>query len=83
MQNDDEISKTKAEECLVNELSSFNKDCTPVSDDYLLDRIAQFESKIEALQALKPILYEAIVSLEDKDESSTSDENASTSSDEQ
>jgi len=83
LQNDDEISKTKAEECLVNELSSFNKDCTPVSDDYLLDRIAQFESKIEALQALKPILYEAIVSLEDKDESSTSDENASTSSDEQ
>jgi len=83
LQNDDEISKTKAEECLANELSSFNKDCTPVSDDYLLNRIAQFESKIEALQALKPNLYEAIVSLEDKDESSTSDENASTSSDEQ
>ena len=33
------------------------------SEEYLLERIARFEGKIEALRALKPTLYEAIAEL--------------------
>jgi hypothetical protein len=71
-------------ECQGEELSSCDKEMSTNSDDELLNRIMQFESRVEALQALKPTLYEAISLLEDKDETtSPSNENASTSSEEQ
>jgi hypothetical protein len=37
----------------------------------LLDRIAKFEGKIEALRALKPTLYEAIARLESSEQSAS------------
>jgi len=51
----------------VNELCHLQKESEITSQEYLLDRIALFEGKVEALSALKPTLYEAIAQIEDND----------------
>lgn len=56
------------------------------SEQYLLDRIAEFEGKVESLAALKPTLYESLAHLHhatDKDHHSTSTDSGSDKSDEQ
>ena len=49
----------------------------------MLNRISQFQGTVEALQALKPTLYESLSLLSDKDQASSSTESESDSSDEQ
>lgn len=47
----------------VSEQCYLEREHTITSEEYLLERIAKFEGKIEALKALKPNLYEAIAGL--------------------
>jgi hypothetical protein len=44
----------------LSELCYMQKESEITSEEYLLERIALFEGKMEALRQLKPALYEAI-----------------------
>lgn len=72
---------------MTEEVQNFGSDCSPLSttdyspilqektattEDQLLERLAQFESKVEALAVLKPTLYKAIADLDPTEEVSIS-----------
>jgi hypothetical protein len=64
----------------VTELCYLEREHTITSEEYLLERIAKFEGKIEALKALKPTLYEAIAGLGNSEQAASAVEQETESS---